>query len=101
MTDDVSEKIRRLLPFEIKPLAMLRVVLFSGQRPPLVPVAAVVTTEPPLPPPPPDETQFGGVLHELFARHVKLRLPPTLVRPAPHVNRTNDPPRTWVVLSCI
>lgn len=97
LADDVSEKIRRLFPFEMKPLAMVSVVLVNGQRPPPVPVAAVVVTEPP----PPDETQFGGVLHELVVRHVKLRLPPTLVKPAAHVKTINDPPRTCVALSCV
>lgn len=81
----------------MKPFAMVSVVLFNGQRPPVVPVGIVVTPEPP---PPPAETQFGGVLHEFVARHVRLRLPPVLVKPPAHVRTMNDPPRTWVALSC-
>lgn len=94
VADDVSEKIRRLFALEMNPLAMVRVVVINGQRAPVLPPVATVVVVVIEPPPLPDETQFGGVLHELVARQVILRLPPILVKPAAHAKTMNDPPKT-------
>lgn len=92
---DVSGKINIFVAFDMNPLAIVKVVDVTGQRPPLPPGCAVVTTEPP---PPPDETQFGNCVHAPLIQ-VIFKGPPTLVNPALHAIGTKAPDNTFVVLT--
>ena len=94
---DVSVKSIRPVVFDGKPNAIVNVVLLYGQREPefigMVVVAGHIVVAPLL------KTQLGSGLHIPSALHVRLRLPPTFMKPLAHMNVANEPLNTTVVSS--
>ena len=81
-----------LVALLMNPLAMVKLVLVTGQRAPLVPGGSAVTPAPVV------ETQFGKVVQAPLVQ-VIFSGPPTLVSPALQAISTNAPEMTLVVFT--